>query len=154
MSGFAAQSSVMGRLRRGHAAAWAGSGVAWLGVTWLGVAGSGVFWSGVACGLAGCGSPSTAGGIDAPVSAARLAGIQAVAQSGDPDAAPMLIASLDSDDIAVRTAAIAALERLTGETLGYRADAPLAARRAATDRWAARFSEPVEGRLEVREEVE
>jgi len=49
---------------------------------------------------------------------------------------PQLIASLDSDDPAVRLFAIQALERITGERFGYVPYAPPHKRRAAVDRWA------------------
>ncbi len=98
--------------------------------------------AGIAAGLAlgvgvGCGSPSTEGGIDSPVPAARLAGIQQAARQGDTSALPSLVESLDSDDIAVRIAAITTLERLTGERFGYDADGASPARRASIARWAA-----------------
>jgi len=49
---------------------------------------------------------------------------------------PQLIASLDSDDPAVRLFAIQALERITGERFGYVPYDPPHKRRAAVDRWA------------------
>jgi hypothetical protein len=45
---------------------------------------------------------------------------------------------LDSDDPATRLLAIDALERITGETLGFDASAPETERRNAVDRWQAR----------------
>jgi hypothetical protein len=45
------------------------------------------------------------------------------------------VENLSADDAAVRMAAAGALRRLTGETLGYRFDAPASDRAAAIERW-------------------
>ncbi|MGI9014449.1 MAG: hypothetical protein ACR2GY_09400 [Phycisphaerales bacterium] len=50
-----------------------------------------------------------------------------------------LIELLDSDDPVVRSLAIKELERLTGQTLGYRYDDGVAVRNAAVDRWVVWF---------------
>jgi len=48
----------------------------------------------------------------------------------------VLVEQLDSDDPAVRVFAINALERITGERLGYNPYANEVARRSAIDAWA------------------
>lgn len=48
---------------------------------------------------------------------------------------PYLVECLSSDDPAVRLAAVDALQRLAGTTLGYRASAPPAERTAAVTAW-------------------
>lgn len=61
--------------------------------------------------------------------------ITAAADSRNRQAIPGLISSLDSDDPAVRLAAIRALERVTGQTLGYDHAAPPWRRAAMVDEW-------------------
>jgi hypothetical protein len=50
------------------------------------------------------------------------------------------VENLSSDDPVVRLAAIGALRRRTGHTLGYRFDAPDAERDAAIGRWQAELA--------------
>jgi hypothetical protein len=57
------------------------------------------------------------------------------ARSGNDSDLAALVEQLDSDDAGVRSLAISTLQRLTGETLGYRHDDPPAARQAAVVRW-------------------
>lgn len=63
----------------------------------------------------------------------------AAAEAGDRSAIPTMIAGLDSDDPAVRMAAIHSLERLEGTTLGYDHAAAEWERRRAADRWQMRW---------------
>ena len=87
--------------------------------------------------LTGCQPPRAAGGgfdSDDPASklyAIRRAGAQRDAQSIEP-----LVVELGSDDPAVRMLAIDALERITGERLGYNPYAPQRERRQMAQRWA------------------
>lgn len=57
------------------------------------------------------------------------------AERRDPGAIPDLIECLGSDDPAVRLAAIRALERITGQTLGYEHAAAEWRRREMVDVW-------------------
>jgi HEAT repeat protein len=65
----------------------------------------------------------------------KLDAIVDSARRGDEADQARLIEQLDSDDPAVRLAAILALERLTGETRGYRYDDPPARRADAVAAW-------------------
>jgi HEAT repeat protein len=74
-------------------------------------------------------------GFDSPEPAARIEAAVDAADRGDRSAIPQLIGLLDSDDPATRLVAIRALERLTGQTLGYDHAGPEADRAAAVARW-------------------
>ena len=87
--------------------------------------------------LASCG-PTITPDFDSPEPAARNAAIVKAAEHKDPAAVPDLVRMLDSDDPATRLLAIVALERITGETMGFDASGPEMDRRAAVDRWQAR----------------
>jgi len=65
----------------------------------------------------------------------RTAAAAAAAEAGDLSAVGDLVRMLDSSDAAARMVAIASLERLTGERLGYEATAPRAQRDEAVERW-------------------
>lgn len=88
-----------------------------------------------ACGAAagGCGTAVAPSFAD-PTPEARIGAIAASEGGGD---LAHLVENLSSDDAAVRMAAIGMLRRRTGETLGYRFDAPGPDRRAAIERWKA-----------------
>jgi HEAT repeat protein len=87
--------------------------------------------------LASCG-PTITADFNSPEPAARNAAIVKAAEHKDKAAVPDLVRMLDSDDPATRLLAIDALERITGETLGFEASAPEMERRHAVDRWQAR----------------
>jgi HEAT repeat protein len=87
--------------------------------------------------LPGCGPSATEGGFDSANPAARMYAIEQAARSGDQSAIRNLIEELDSDDPAVRMLAISTLERLTGETYGYRQYDSVMQRREAIARWVA-----------------
>jgi hypothetical protein len=70
-----------------------------------------------------------------PTPAARLGAIRESAQSGNIEDAQSLVANLASDDPSIRFAAISALQRLTGETNGYRFDGPWESRALAISAW-------------------
>lgn len=74
-------------------------------------------------------------GFDSPEPAARIEAAVEAADKGDRSKIPDLIALLDSDDPATRMVAIRALERLTGQTLGYDHAGSEAEREAAVGRW-------------------
>lgn len=75
------------------------------------------------------------GGFDSPEPASRLYAVTEAARTEDRSSIPSLIALLDSDDPAVRLYSIQALQKLTGQTLGYDHAAPEWERKAAVDRW-------------------
>jgi len=87
------------------------------------------------CALVGCGPSATDGGFESANPAARMYAIEQAARENDRSAIPCIIEQLDCDDPAVRLLAITTLERMTGQTYGYRHydDAP--ERRAAIARW-------------------
>jgi hypothetical protein len=86
--------------------------------------------------LFGC-APSVSVGFESPDPQGRVIALAKAAENPAEGDIPSLIGALDSADSAQRLLAINALERLTGETMGYRHfDAPW--RRArAVERWAA-----------------
>lgn len=84
---------------------------------------------------AACGPAATAGGFDSANPAAKMYAIEEAARTNDRAAIPRIVEQLESDDPAVRSLAISALRRLTGETFGYRDFDPPAARQAAVERW-------------------
>jgi hypothetical protein len=88
----------------------------------------------------GCGTVVGAS-FDDPTPQARIEAIERAGASGDRSALPRIVENLSSDDAAVRMAAIGALRRMTGQTLGYRFDAPEVERRAAIGRWKGWLSE-------------
>jgi HEAT repeat protein len=91
-------------------------------------------WLLVALPLASCG-PAITPDFNSPEPAARNAAIVRAGTARDHAALPHLVRMLDSDDPATRLLAIQALERLTGQRLGYDpAEAP-ARRDAAVQRW-------------------
>lgn len=85
--------------------------------------------------LTSCGASPTAGGFDAASPAARSKAIQTAAITGDFSAVSKIVEQLDSDDPAIRMLAIEALERLTGETFGYKHYEPVYVRREAIAKW-------------------
>jgi hypothetical protein len=96
------------------------------------------------CALAVC--ALTGGCVSNPASfesadpTARNAAIVNAARADDRGETLNLIRQLDSDDAGTRLLAIAALERLTGERLGYDPTAPQATRDDAVERWVAWYS--------------
>jgi HEAT repeat protein len=82
---------------------------------------------------AGCASPKP--DLASPVSSLRIQAAASAAASGDQAKVGDLISLLASDDPAVRLVAIRSLERLTGQTLGYRHHDPEPQRRIAIQAW-------------------
>ncbi len=85
--------------------------------------------------LCSCGPSATEGGFDAPNPAARSVALERAVRTGDLSAVPKIVQLLDSDDPAIRMLAIDALQRLTGETYGYRHHDPSYVRQAAIQQW-------------------
>lgn len=85
----------------------------------------------------GCSGPGLKAGFDSPDPASELHAIAPAVARSDQAAIPDLIRLLESDDPAVRMLSCRALERLTGQTLGYEFSAPPSARRDAIARWQA-----------------
>lgn len=95
--------------------------------------------------LGGCG-PTIRADFDSPEPAARNVAIVragAAPERADAGTVANLVRMLDSDDPATRVLAIDALERITGERLGYDAAATGESRRAAIVRWQERGQGPV-----------
>ncbi len=84
--------------------------------------------------LSGC-LPTQKAGFDAPAPNKRLDAIVGAANATDEQTLAGLIGQLESTDPAARLLAIQALERRTGETMGYQHAAPVWERRAAVNRW-------------------
>lgn len=84
--------------------------------------------------MAGC-RASLPADFDAPDAGSRIRAVVAAADRPTPEDLAQMVRSLGSDDPALRSMAIAALERTTGERFGYDAWAPRGDRQAAIDRW-------------------
>lgn len=74
--------------------------------------------------------------------AGRMNAAGRAAASDDESAVPQLVEMLASDDPAERLIAIAALDRITGDRLGFDPAADPAARRAGIKRWQHRVANP------------
>ncbi len=88
--------------------------------------------------VAGCGTPAvsvTQGGFFSPNPAARLYAIQQAGNQRDQTAITPLIELLNSDDSAERLLCITALERITGQRLGYNPYARPAEREKQIQAW-------------------
>lgn len=66
---------------------------------------------------------------------ARILAIRAAADAKDASVVPLLVDRLEDEDEAVRMFAIMALDRITGERLGYDYVGPVHQRAASVDRW-------------------
>lgn len=69
--------------------------------------------------------------------AQRARAVKGIAERGERVHIPALVDRLDDEDVAVRIAAIVALDALTGERLGYNAWAEPPERQAAITAWRA-----------------
>ena len=98
--------------------------------------------------LPGC-ARSTPDGFDELAPEGRINAIVRTAKDRDRSRVPELISQLDSDDPAVRMLAIRALERITGETMGYDHAASPRRRDEAVRRWVGWAQE--EGLAPIRE---
>lgn len=81
----------------------------------------------------GCASPPAT--LDSPDPGGRMEAIRRAAEQQDRSAIPGLIRQLESDDALIRLSASRTLERLTGQTMGYRHSDPEWRRRQAVDAW-------------------
>jgi len=94
---------------------------------------AGVLLAVVAC---GCVHPREAVRIDSKDTDAQVRAMKRAVRQQDPSAAPLLVDALDNEDPAVRFYAIGALERMTGDRLGYDyAEERCEKRKPAVDRW-------------------
>ena len=85
--------------------------------------------------VAGCAPAASRGNFDSANPAAKAYAIEQAIRDADHSAIPDLVEQLDNDDPLIRFMAIAALESLTGRTLGYVHYAPAVERREAIGRW-------------------
>ena len=81
--------------------------------------------------VGGCTPPASRGGFDSDNPASKLYAIRKATH----DDIPELVEQLESDDPAVRMMTITALDRLTGERMGYNPYASSSDRRESVDRW-------------------
>jgi len=84
--------------------------------------------------VAACASPPEPD-FDSAVPESRILATAEAARKENLDSIPHLIEGLESDDPAVRFMSIHTLERLTGQTHGYRHYDPIREREEAVDRW-------------------
>lgn len=86
--------------------------------------------------LAGCGGPGPRSkSLVDPDPASKIPAIKEAAREKNEQSATQLVKDLDSDDPAVRFYAIQALQRLTGETFGYRYYDDEQQRKPALQKW-------------------
>jgi hypothetical protein len=83
----------------------------------------------------GCVHPRSPVVVTDPDPSVKIPAYKQAVRKKDRAAVRQLVTDLDSDDPAVRLYAIGALERLTGEQLGYRYFDSDEARRPAVERW-------------------
>jgi len=87
-----------------------------------------------AVGISGCFTPAPRSlTSDSPPSA--IPAIKEAAEKNDRSAIPRLVQDLDDNDSAMRFAAISALQKMTGQDLGYRYYDDEFARQPAIDQW-------------------
>jgi HEAT repeat protein len=91
--------------------------------------------------LGGCADPASVVGFQEIDPGARLRAIRQAAATNDRAAVPSLINELESDDPAERLLAIRALEKITGQTLGYDHAAGVEDRQEGVRRWVAWYSQ-------------
>jgi hypothetical protein len=89
---------------------------------------------GLVLALAGC-APKTRDSLNSRYPPAVARAIVHVTETRDAESVSQLVNLLENDDRAIRLYAIMALERLTGETHGYRYHDPPSDRAAAVLRW-------------------
>src|ERR1700722_19708680 len=86
-------------------------------------------------GLGGCVAPQGARVVSNPDLSQKIPAIRNAAQQRDIEAAPVLVADLESDDAAIRFYAIEGLRRITGQDFGYVYYNSEEQRRPALRRW-------------------
>ena len=95
----------------------------------------------VVCAIPGCTPPRRPLVVTDPDPSVKIPAYKKAVRERDDDAAPQLVADLESDDPAVRLFAIEALERVTGETFGYRYFDDEEDRQAPVAKWQAWLNE-------------
>lgn len=93
----------------------------------------------ILCGAggAGCSEPRPPLRVTSDDVRIKVLAIQRAVEAGDRSVIPQLVKDLDNDDPAVRFYASEGLERLTGETFGYRYYDERLERQPAVKRWQA-----------------
>lgn len=84
---------------------------------------------------AGCFTLEPSPAFDSPLPQDRFLAIRQAGRDADPAAVPSLVRQLAADDLLARSAAVDALRRITGTTLGFDPDAPTDERHRAIGRW-------------------
>jgi hypothetical protein len=87
--------------------------------------------------LSACAAPRTPRVVNNPDLTGKIPAIKQAVATKDLAAAQQLVTDLDSDDPAVRFYAIQGLQRLTGETFGYRYFDDEEERKPALGKWQA-----------------
>lgn len=82
----------------------------------------------------GCTRPHAAA-IQSADPAERILGIHAAGEANDRRTLPLIVDRLEDDDEAVRFYAILALDKMTGQRLGYDYAKPASERAGAVERW-------------------
>ena len=89
--------------------------------------------------VSGCGSPTPRSSLYQQLQdedpSVRIQAIHHAGQAKDPQAVPYLVDRLSDSDSDVRFFAIVALQKITGQTMGYDFYAPSPQRDAAIQRW-------------------
>lgn len=85
--------------------------------------------------IAGCHEPTGPRTIANPDSTVKIQAIKRAAEEKDRAQTAEMVASLESDDPAVRLYAIQGLQRLCGQDFGYRFYAEPEQRRPAVEKW-------------------
>ena len=83
----------------------------------------------------GCAATGYRANIQAAYSYDRIVAIREAGERRDPLAIPLLVDRLEDEDSAVRFYAILALERITGDRLGYHYEDSATERLVAVERW-------------------
>ena len=87
--------------------------------------------------MSACAAPRTPRVVNNPDPTGKIPAIKDAVEAKDLAAAEQLVKDLDSDDPAVRFYAIQGLQRLTGETFGYRYFDDERERKPALEKWQA-----------------
>lgn len=85
--------------------------------------------------ITGCAATGYRANIQAPYSYDRIMAIREAGERRDQVAVPLLVDRLEDEDAAVRFYAILALERITGDRLGYRYADSAPQRQESVTRW-------------------
>jgi len=85
--------------------------------------------------LNGCAPSATEGGFSNPSPGARVYAVQDAVKFNRREQIPQIVECLCADDDLLRYLSIAALQRMTGQDLGYQFDDPEPLRFVAYERW-------------------